>query len=69
MDPGDGAADRPLIIRFQQCYKAAGRDLRPERGTDMPYVDERSRTMKILFIVLTVLVVGGAIYWAMAASS
>jgi hypothetical protein len=35
----------------------------------MPYVDERSRTMKIVMIVLTILVVGGAIYWAMASSS
>ena len=35
---------------------------------DMPYVDERSRTMKLMLILLTILVVGGAIYWAMASS-
>lgn len=35
----------------------------------MPYVDERSRTMKIVMILLTILVVGGAIYWAMASSN
>ena len=35
----------------------------------MPYVDERSGTMKLLLVLLTVLVVGGAIYWAMASSS
>lgn len=35
----------------------------------MPYVDERSRTMKMVMILLTILVVGGAIYWAMASSN
>ena len=35
----------------------------------MPYVDERSRTMKVVLILLTILGVGGAIYWAMASSS
>ena len=35
----------------------------------MPYVDERSRTMTFVLILLTILVVGGAIYWAMASSS
>jgi heme/copper-type cytochrome/quinol oxidase subunit 4 len=34
----------------------------------MPYVDERSRTMKLVLVLLTILVVGGAIYWAMASS-
>ena len=36
---------------------------------DMPYVDERSRTMKLVVILLIILVVGGAIYWAMYTSS
>ena len=35
----------------------------------MPYVDERSRTMKLVMILLTIIVVGGAIYWAMASSN
>jgi hypothetical protein len=34
----------------------------------MPYVDERSRTMKLLLILLVLLLVGGAIYWGMASS-
>jgi hypothetical protein len=34
----------------------------------MPYVDERSRTMKLVLILLTLLLVGGAIYWGMASS-
>ena len=34
----------------------------------MPYVDERSGTMKLLLILLTILVVGGAIYWGMAST-
>ena len=36
--------------------------------TDMPYQDERSRTAKLMLILLTILIVGGAIYWAMASS-
>ena len=39
------------------------------RETDMPSVDERSGTMKMVLILLTIMVVGGAIYWAMASSS
>ena len=35
---------------------------------DMPYQDERSRTAKLVLILLTILIVGGAIYWAMASS-
>jgi len=35
----------------------------------MPYADERSRTMKLVLILLTILIVGGAIYWAMASST
>lgn len=35
----------------------------------MPYVDERSGAMKMVLVLLTILVVGGAIYWAMASSS
>ena len=35
----------------------------------MPDVDERGRTMKLALILLTILVVGGAIYWAMASSA
>lgn len=35
----------------------------------MPYVDERSGMMKLVLVLLTVLVVGGAIYWAMMSSS
>jgi len=34
----------------------------------VPYVDERSGMMKLVLILLTILVVGGAIYWAMASS-
>ena len=35
----------------------------------MPYQDERSGTAKLMMILATVLIVGGAIYWAIAASS
>lgn len=35
----------------------------------MPYKDERSRTAKLVMILLTAIIVGGAIYWAMASSS
>ena len=35
---------------------------------DMPYQDERSRTAKLVLTLLTILIVGGAIYWAMASS-
>ena len=34
----------------------------------MPYTDERSGTMKMVMILLTIILVGGAIYWAMASS-
>ena len=34
----------------------------------MPYKDERSRTAKVVMILLTIILVGGAIYWAMASS-
>ena len=40
----------------------------PQKGTGMPYQDERSRMAKLVMILLTILVVGGAIYWAMASS-
>ena len=35
---------------------------------DMPYQDVRSLTAKLVLILLTILIVGGAIYWAMASS-
>lgn len=35
----------------------------------MPYVDERSPALKLVLILLTILVVGGAIYWGIASSS
>jgi hypothetical protein len=34
----------------------------------MPYSDERSRMAKLVMILLTMIIVGGAIYWAMASS-
>ena len=36
---------------------------------DMPYEDERSPTAKLVMIALTIILIGGAIYWAMASSS
>jgi hypothetical protein len=35
----------------------------------MPYQSDSSRTAKLVMIVLTILIVGGAIYWGMASSS
>ena len=35
---------------------------------DMPYQDERSRTAKLVLILLTILMVGVALYWALASS-
>ena len=49
--------------------RSAGDLIARGKGTDMPYQDERSRTVKLVMILLTVIIVGGAIYWAMASSS
>ena len=38
-------------------------------GTAMPYEKERGGLVKWLALLLTLLLVGGAIYWGMASSS
>ena len=40
----------------------------PRRGRPMEFEVERNRTMQLLSLLLTILVVGGAIAWAMTAA-
>ena len=39
-----------------------------EKGMAMPYEEERGGSAKWLALLLTIIIVGGAIYWGIAAS-
>ena len=45
-----------------------GAGLLAEKGMAMPYEEERGGSAKWLALVLTIIIVGGAIYWGIAAS-
>jgi hypothetical protein len=55
-------------IRPLDSKRARGGGLLAEKGMAMPYEEERGGSAKWLALLLTIIIVGGAIYWGIAAS-